>query len=270
MKTLFATALALTILGGLATAAEISCSPESTEPDGRNHNAPPGTLVSAPIDSIFKSSRQNPRDLGTNPKLTDVSWSTTEYVDPDQTIGIVEGVADRLFYRNKSSDDLNRMADPPPSPFYVTATVSMENDDGQTVTGCEYVFGTAYDRNPVVQVPTVTPEPAVPDPIPTFKRDTALAPAGVTVTAFPGYFFEDTGTNLRFVHAKFQSKYYYNADRSGLVDSGTLEVTAKTAEELEALGEYVPPNPFYITVRLKVINDEGFSTEGTVTYTTNW
>ena len=30
----------------------------------------------------------------------------------------------------------------------------MENDEGETVTGCEYVFGTEYGRDPVVQAPT--------------------------------------------------------------------------------------------------------------------
>ena len=273
MRRTFATILALAVLGAAPAAADITCSPGPLV-DGRHQNAPPGTLVSRPIDDIFKNDGGNPRDLGTDPRLTGVEWSTTEYAYPGQTIGFVEGMAGRLYYRNKTGDELNRMADPPPSPFFVTATVSMENDEGETVTGCEYVFGTAYHRDPVVQVPTatVTPEPAVPnppDPIPVLQRDTALAPAGVTVSAFPEYFFTDVGTNLRFVSAHFQSKAYYDADKSGLV-GGILEVTAKSAEDLEAMGDYTPPNPFWITVRLKVTNDEGFSTVGTVTYETSW
>ena len=47
-------------------------------------------------------------------------------------------------------------------------------------------------------------------------------------------------------------------------------MTAKSVDDLKAAGAIRPPNPFRITVRLKVTNDEGFSNEGTVTYTTQW
>ena len=153
MRRTFATILALAVLGAAPAAADITCSPGPLV-DGRHQNAPPGTLVSRPIRDIFKNDGGNPRDLGTDPRLTGVEWSTTEYAYPGQTIGFVEGMAGRLYYRNKTGDELNRMADPPPSPFFVTATVSMENDEGETVTGCEYVFGTEYGRDPVVRAPT--------------------------------------------------------------------------------------------------------------------
>ena len=152
MRRTFAAILALAVLGAAPAAAQLACSPPAM-PDGRNQHAPPGLLVSAAIDFIFKSNGENSMDLGTDPRFTDVEWSTTEYAYPGEAIGVVEGAADRLVYRNKTGDQLNRMADPPPSPFYVTATVSMENDEGQTVTGCEYVFGTEYGRAPVVQAP---------------------------------------------------------------------------------------------------------------------
>ena len=261
----FATALALTMLGAGPAAAEISCSPETTQADGRNQNAPPGLLVSAYIDFIFKSDNENPRYLGTNPKLTGVTWSTTEYVPPGEVIGYIEGVADRLFYKNKPEDDLNRMADPPPSPFFVTATVSMENDEGETVTDCEYVFGTGYNRNPVALVPEVL-TPA--DDGPRLKRDTALAPAGTTVSAFASYFFENAGSGAELTEAEFETLQYYDADSTG-IDDGILEITAKTTAQLKALPD-PPANPFEVTVTLTMTNSAGETGEGTVTYTTNW
>ena len=102
------------------------------------------------------------------------------------------------------------------------------------------------------------------------------APPGLLVSAAIDFIFKsngensmDLGTNPRFVSAQFQSKYYYDAGRSGL-SGGILEATAKTVEDLQAIGEHTPPKPFYITVRLKVTNDGVFSTEGAVTYETSW
>ena len=259
----FAAALALAALGAAPAAAEISCSPETTQADGRNQNAPPGLLVSAYIDFIFKSDNENPRYLGTNPKLTGVTWSTTEYVPPGEVIGYIEGVADRLFYKNKTEDDLNRMADPPPSPFFVTATVSMENDEGETVTDCEYVFGTGYNRNPVALVPAVL-TPA--DDGPTLKKDTALAPAGTTVSAFASYFFENAGSGAELTGAEFQTEQYYN---SAGVSDGILEIAVKSSAELAALPD-PPPKPFEVEVTLTMTNSAGETATGTVTYKTEW
>ena len=132
------------MLGIAPASAELFCSPGNTLPGGQHQNAPPGVLVSSSIYGFFKSDGEDPRDLGTNPNLTGVTWSTTEYIDTNETYGIVHGNIDRLFVKMKSAYDLNRMAYPPPNPFYVTATLSMENDEGETVTGCDFVFGTSY------------------------------------------------------------------------------------------------------------------------------
>ena len=140
----------------------------------------------------------------------------------------------------------------------------MTNDEEETASAT-ITLKSEYVRDPALEV---TPDPE-PEPIPTLVTDTALAPAGETVTASPEDFFQNTGTNPRFTRARFQSKYYYDADKSGLTDDGILEVTAKSADELRALG-YPPPNPFRLEITLTVTNDEGFSNDGVVTYTTNW
>lgn len=239
-------------------------------------NSEPGTLVSARTTRIFNSDKADEEDLGPGPNLTGVDWSTLDYTNTGQLHGIVHGVAydrgsfteilDRVYHEALSEAELNALDDPPPSPFKVVATVSMENDDGKTAT-CDFEFRTSYliySDEPEEPLAIVSP-----DPVPVLKRDTALAPPGVTASAFPAYFFTDVGTNLRFVSAEFESTHYYDADRSGLFD-GTLEVTAKTTEELEALGDDAPPNPFEVTVTLTVTNDEGFSATGAVTYETSW
>jgi hypothetical protein len=216
--------------------------------------------------------------------MTSVTWDDLTHSDPDDAqlvqgktvnrvaLGVHEYTEsmDRVFHEALSEAELNALDEPPPNPFTTVATVTFGNDDGKTAT-CSARFDTRYliypdePEQPEQQPVKINP----PDPIPVLQRDTALAPAGITVSAFPEYFFTDVGTNMRFVSAHFQSKAYYDADKSGLV-GGILEVTAKSAEDLEAMGDYTPPNPFWITVRLKVTNDEGFSTEGTVTYETSW
>lgn len=254
------------------------------DPDGRI-NSPPGTLVSITTVHIFNSSgRGYHEDLGPGATMTSVTWDDLTHSDPDDAqlvqgrtidrvaLGVHEYTEslDRVFHQALTGEELNALDDPPPSPFTTVATVTFSNDDGKTAT-CSARFDTRYliypdePEEPEQQPVKINP----PDPIPVLQRDTALAPAGITVSAFPEYFFTDVGTNMRFVSAHFQSKAYYDADKSGLV-GGILEVTAKSAEDLEAMGDYTPPNPFWITVRLKVTNDEGFSTVGTVTYETSW
>ena len=265
MRKTFATALALTMLGIAPASAELFCSPGNTLRGGQHQHAPPGVLVSSPIYGFFRSDAEDPRDLGTNPNLTSVSWSTTEYIDTSERHGIVHGNIDRLFVQVKSAYDLNRMAYPPPNPFFITATVSMENDEGETVTGCDFVFGTRYARNPVAFVPTVSdPEPGGP----TLKVRAALAPEGATVSGFAGYFFANAGSGAELTDAQFQTLAYYDTARTGLVGD-VLEITAKTAEQLRAL-PYPPPNPFHVKVTLTMTNSAGETGQGTVTYTTHW
>ena len=265
MRKTLATALALTMLGIAPASADLLCSPDETHSEGDNQFAPPGALVSVSTLSIFKSDGEDPSDLGTNPNLTSVTWSTTEHIDTSQRSGIVHGVMDRIYLQIKSTDELNRLAYPPPNPFFTTATVSMENDEGETATGCDYIFKTRYARNPVAFVPTVSDtEPGGP----TLKTTTANAPAGLTVSAFASYFFENAGSGARLTDAQFQTLQYYDAARTGISD-GILDITVKSAADLAAL-PYPPPNPFRVTVTLTMTNNAGQTGQGTVTYTTHW
>ena len=262
MRKTFATALALTMLGIAPASAGLVCSPANTHDDGENINAPAGQSVAAASDTIFKGTGEDPKDLGTNPNLTDVQWSTTEYIDTSETYGIVHGNIDRICVQIKSADELNRMAYPPPNPFSVTPTVSMENDEGETATDCDFIFGTRYLRNPVAFVPTLSdPE----DDGPRLKTTTALAPAGTTASAFASYFFENAGSGAELTEAEFQTKQYYH---SAGVSGGILDITVKSSAELAAL-PYPPPNPFEVNVTLTMTNNAGETATGTVTYTTN-
>ena len=281
MRRTFATILALAVLGAAPAAADITCSPGPLV-DGRHQNAPPGTLVSRPIDDIFKSDGANPRDLGTDARLTGVEWSTTDYAAPGQAIGVVEGVADRLFYRNKTGDELNRMADPPPSPFFVTATVSMENDEGETVTGCEYVFGTGYHRDPDEPEEPETPEPPTPKPTvfdpndpntwhlvkrPAQRLFETNAPPGVTSTIFPEFLFDNPGRNLRFTSVRFDTQGPFNIDRTQWSES-LLEVTALTAEQLEE--QFGELRQIKVKATITVQNDLGLNGTAVLTYNVEW
>ena len=96
---------------------------------------------------------------------------------------------------------------------------------------------------------------------------TALAPAGTTVSAFASYFFENAGSGAVLTEAEFQMLQYYDADRIGVSD-GILDITVKSAAELEAL-PYPPPKPFEVQVTLTMTDSAGETATGTVTYTTN-
>ena len=218
-------------------------------------NAPPGTLIHVFLPYHF-------RDTGTNPRFTEWSFSPAEHlVESDTVLNPMDNR--RLFFRIKPPEQLNALATPPPANFETALTVKMTNDEGETASGT-ITLKSGYVRNPTARAPA-EPEP---EPIPTVATGTALAPPGETVTFSPDDLFQNTGTNPRFTQARFQSKYYYDADKSGLND-GNLQVTAKSADGLRALG-HPPPNPFRLRITLTVTNDEGYTNTGVVTFTTSW
>ena len=94
--------------------------------------AAPGTLVTLSAADVFDNA-------GTNPVFTNAVFSTTAYYDVSR---IGEG---RLLVQAKSAEDLSALSPAPDSPFTVTVTVTMRNDEAQTATG-QLTFGTSYTR----------------------------------------------------------------------------------------------------------------------------
>ena len=84
--------------------------------------AEPGTTVTIYAVNLFASA-------GTNPKITDAVFSTTEYYDTHE---VRDGL---LRVQSKSAADLNALASPPSDPFTVEVRVTMANDEGQTASG---------------------------------------------------------------------------------------------------------------------------------------
>ena len=82
-----------------------------------------GTLV---VDNSFSNA-------GTNPRWTDVSFSTLDYYVEDDT-GISDSSPDYLDIKAKTSAELGAMSPPPSNPFTVEVTVTMENDGLHVVT----------------------------------------------------------------------------------------------------------------------------------------
>ena len=274
-KTLFAGLVACFVASGAyASDYRIYCDPKGWI------DSPPGKLVAVRATRIFNSDRANDEDLGPGANLTGIEWSTLDYTDTDQIHGLLDGgnynrgsfieILDRVYHETLSEDALNALDDPPPSPFKIVATVSMENDDGKTAT-CDFEFRswyTIYSEEPEeATAPADPPGRLTPVQRPTLKVTETNAPPGVTSTIFPEFLFDNPGTNLRFTDVEFDTTEYYNMDRTGF-SAGLLEVTAKTEEELEALLD--PPNLFRVRVTISVRNDEGATGSGTVLYKTEW
>ena len=208
----------------------------------------PGFLVNVRADHWFDNA-------GTNPRITDASFSTTDYFSK-HTIA-----RDMLWMEIKTAAQLNAMASPPPSPFTFDVTVTMTNDEGQTASGI-ITYQTEYQR----ETPTPS-QPSEPEAAgPTFSMTEA-------VTARPGFqininaadAFDDAGTNPRLTDAVFSTTTYYAWHSL----SRGLYVTVKSEAALNALAE-PPPSPFTVDITLTMTNDEGQTASGTVTLQTTY
>ena len=201
----------------------------------------------APVGSTISISASAFDDAGTNPKFTDVEFTTTEYYVGSNT-GIVEG---QLIVEVKTAAQLNALPSPPDSPFTVTATVTMTNDEDQTATGT-VTLETTY-----VRAPTSAP---------TISDGDLYAPTGTLVSIAAAAFFDNAGTNPEITAAVFSTTEYYD---TALVRDGEAWIQPKSAADLNALPS-PPPSPFTVTVTVTMTNDEGQTATGTVSVRTNY
>ena len=234
----------------------LRATPESTPP------APSQTTaISVPAAAVISISAAEVFDnAGTDPRLTEAVFSTTEYL-VNQSISL-----DRLWVHAKSAEALNAMPSPPDSPFTFTAEVTMTNDEGYTATAA-LTFETTYDRNPA---DAPNPSPVVPPGavlVPSFRQQQAInAPPGTLIELGADTAFHNAGTNPAFTSAAFATAAYYDVSR---IHAGRLEIQAKTVAQLNALAS-PPDSPFTVTAEVTMTNDEGATASGTLTFQTTY
>ena len=207
----------------------------------------PGATVSISAAEAFD-------DAGTGAAFTAAEFSTTAYYSTHE---IQDG---SLVVQAKTAAELNALESPPDSPFTVTADVTMTNDAGQTATGT-LTFSTSYEKDSTPATPVVQP---------TLSQTTALnAPPGTAVTVSAADVFDNAGTNPRFNKVTRPSGTSSRYSRATISNDGFLYVQARTAAELNALAS-PPDSPFTLALEMRMINDEGQTATGTVTFTTSY
>ena len=194
---------------------------------------------------------------GTNPGLTSVEFSTTEYYSMhDYSSGRRHGPP-QLYVTAKTSEQLNALPTPPPTPFTVTVDMTLTNDEGETVSGT-MAFTTTYIRNE-------TEEEAAPEPTFSVTGTKTVSP-GFQINVSADEAFANAGTNPRITAAEFSTTEYYDIHR---IADGGLWIGAKTAAALNALPT-PPPSPFTVDVAVTMTNDEGQTASGTITVETTY
>ena len=205
----------------------------------------PGFWKQIRADDVFDNA-------GTIPRITAAVFSNTVYYNVRQ---VYEG---KLWVRARSAAELSALASPPPSPFTVTADVTMTNDEGRTASGT-ITFRTTYER--------VTSEQPGEAQTPTFPvTETRSAPPGVLLHVLADETFDNAGTNPRIASAVFSTTEYYSVHR---ISDGMLWVQPKTAAELNAM-ESPPLSPFTVDTSVTMLNDEGQTATGTITFETTY
>ena len=238
-RTLCAAALALAAAIGFAAPA--AAAPAIVA--DRVVDAPAGVRIGVDAESSFSNA-------GTNPRITDAVFDTTDYHN------IHEVVQGRLFVRAKTAAQLNALETPPPSPFEVDVTITMTNDENETASGT-ITFKTTYARIA-----------AQPPPPPSFtdNPDTIQADPGVLVSAGIDNYFDNAGAGAAITSAEFATTEYYSRHT---VLNGQVWVQAKTAAELNALAT-PPDSPFEVDVTVTMTNSAGQTATGTITFRTTY
>ena len=216
-------------------------------------NAPPGEQLILTADTAFFNA-------GTNPRYTSATFSTKEYYDHAYIVQSGNH-AGYLYVQAKTAAELNALASPPPSPFDVTADMTMENDEGGTAEHT-ITFRTTYARE--------APESSEPPPAPTFSHTGTISAApGAVTTVLIDDLFDNPGTNPRFTVMGFVVTTYledYDMPHERR-DSVTVKVLSE--EDLNALSP-PPPSPFTFKMNVSMRNDEGRRASGRVTFETTY
>lgn len=234
----------------------LSTAPVLAAPSWKEINASktgvPGVLHSFGIPGSFDNA-------GTNPRWTSAVFSTMEYyVEADTRINASRT---HVYLRVKTTDELNAMSPPPPSPFTVDIEVTMTNDEGETASGTKS-FTTTYAR---VEPPTAT--------APSLSSNysgTKIGAVGILQNWVVTAVFDNAGTNPRFTSVSVSPTEYFDADSTSLDSTGsTAYFQVKTAAQLNAL-DSPPDNPFTSTVDVTMTNDEGHTASGTISLQTSY
>ena len=219
--------------------------------DDNDVYAPAGVRISIDAESSFD-------DAGTNPRFTSATFSTTAYYSRAELDD-----NGRLWVQAKTADQLNAMTPPPDTPFTVDADVTMTNDEGETASGT-ITFRTAYERSTT----------ASPPPDPTFTQTGTIdAAPGERVIVSVADTFDNAGTNPRFrgigtASSDYVDSFGFYPDKM-VEESEAVYVTAKTAGQLNAMTP-PPDSPFTVQFDVEMVNDEGQSASGTLTFRTTY
>ena len=247
----FAAALAAVLmLSGTPAAAAPTFQTQSS-----HISAPPDVLVSVSAEDNFDNA-------GTNPRFTDVAFTATAFYSDS---GIVDGV---LQVRAMTAADLNALSSPPPTPFAVSATATMTNDEGETATGT-LTFETYYARQ---ENTSSTPVGPAPTPI----HSTRHGVPGHLMSHVASDSFNNAGTNPKFTEVTFDKPDYLDVPTSGQItdpsdadSESRFWLRIKTDAQLRALLS-PPPSPFTVKATATMTNDEGHTGTVTVTFTTQY
>ena len=246
----FAAVLAAAMLGGAPPAASSDTAPSFDE-EASKVAVPAGASVGVTASAHFDNA-------GTNPRLTDMTFSTTEYYGSNMP-GIVDGVG---YFRVKSAEELNALSKPPDSPFMVDVDLTMENDEGQTASGT-LKLETSYEREEASVIPT-PPPPVDPPPKPTDISENASPGKKVSVDVDEA--FDNAGTNPKFTAAVFSKTVWY--EDAGF-DGDSVWATVRTSAELSAMTP-PPSDPFTVFVDVTMENDEAETATGKVMFVTTY
>ena len=249
-------ALTLTVLM-LGAVPAVAMGKATHEPVPALLNAPAGSLIYVKAEDAFD-------DAGTNPEYTSAVILFRDYVESHR-IATDYGIS-RFFLRIKSAETLNALPTPPANPIHTVATVTIKNDEGQTLSR-SITFVTRYSR-------IASSVPGSGQPTAVVRTLPFQAPAGSSgVGILPDDVFDNAGTNPVFTEVTFSPADYYTEygihDRPGTSYHGTIYLTVKSNRQLNALPS-PPDSPLEVTATVTMTNDEEQTATATFTISTEY